>query len=49
VNNSALYSPPCVTLQKGETYQFLEGVMKAKGGEQFISQYYYQRAILIGK
>jgi hypothetical protein len=47
-NDSALYSPPCITLAKGIEYKFEEGVMTGDG-QQFISQFYYQRALTIGK
>jgi hypothetical protein len=47
-NDSALYSPPCVTLTKGIEYQFDEGKMTGNG-EKFVSQFYYQRALVTGE
>ena len=47
-NASALYSPPCVTLEKGTRYYFKEGVMIGDG-QSFVSQFYYQRALVTGK
>ncbi len=47
-NNSALYDPPTVTLIKGETYKFKEGVIKGRG-QKFHSHYSYVMALLTGK
>lgn len=47
LNKSALYDPPMVTLQKGVTYQFKEGVIT--GDDQvFHSHYSYTNAFLLG-
>jgi outer membrane biogenesis lipoprotein LolB len=49
INRSALYDPPVVTLRKGESYQFDEGVYTPKEDAQFYSKYQYLRALTIGK
>jgi hypothetical protein len=48
LNASALHDPPTVTLKKGESYQFEEGVLAGRG-QKFHSDYSYRRAIIIGK
>jgi hypothetical protein len=47
-NNSALYDPPTLTLIKGKSYQFKEGVLKGRG-QKFHSHYSYVMALLTGK
>jgi hypothetical protein len=49
INRSALYDPPVVTLSKGESYQFAEGVYTPEEDAQFYSKYQYLRALTIGK
>ena len=49
VNRSALYDPPTVTLKKGESYQFVEGVYTPENDAVFYSKYQYLRALTIGK
>ena len=49
INRSALYDPPVVTLRKGESYQFDEGVYTPKEDAKFYSKYQYLRALTIGK
>jgi len=46
-NNSALYDPPSVHLLDGVEYRFKEGVLVGRG-QQFHSQYSYERAVIIG-
>ena len=48
VNESSLYDPPTITLLPGKVYEYREGVLVGKG-QQFHSQYSYQRAVIIGK
>tara|TARA_R100000388_G_scaffold33104_1_gene25816 strand:- start:13094 stop:13345 length:252 start_codon:yes stop_codon:yes gene_type:complete len=47
-NNSALYDPPTLTLIKGKSYQFEEGVLEGRG-QKFHSHYSYVMALLTGK
>jgi len=47
-NNSALYDPPFVTLTEGKQYQFKQGTLEGRG-QRFYSQFYYKRALTIGK
>ena len=47
-NNSALYDPPTLTLIKGKSYQFKEGVIEGRG-QKFHSHYSYVMALLTGK
>jgi len=47
-NNSALYDPPTLTLVKGKTYQFKEGVIEGRG-QKLHSHYSYVMALLTGK
>lgn len=47
-NNSALYDPPTLTLIKGKSYQFKEGVLEGRG-QKFHSHYSYVMALLTGK
>ena len=47
-NNSALYDPPTLTLIKGKSYQFKEGVIEGRG-QKFHSHYSYIMALLTGK
>jgi len=47
-NNSALYDPPFVTLSEGVQYQFEQGTLEGRG-QRFYSQFYYKRALTIGK
>lgn len=47
-NNSALYDPPTLTLIKGKSYQFKEGVVEGRG-QKFHSHYSYVMALLTGK
>jgi len=48
-NASALYDPPTITLIKGRSYQFKEGVLVGREEHRFHSDYSYRRAIIIGK
>ena len=48
-NNSALYDPPTITLIKGRSYQFKEGVLVGRDEHRFHSDYSYRRAMIIGK
>lgn len=48
LNNSALYDPPTVTLIKGQTYHFEEGIVGGVG-QKFHSDYSYLRALTIGQ
>jgi len=48
INRSALYDPPVVTLRKGESYQFAEGVYTPKEDAKFYSKYQYLRALIVG-
>ena len=47
-NNSALYDPPTLTLIKGKTYQFKEGVIEGRG-QKFHSHYSYVMGLLTGR
>lgn len=47
-NDSALFDPPTVTMLPSIQYQFREGTVIGRG-QQWHSQYSYQRAIIIGK
>jgi hypothetical protein len=47
-NSSALYDPPTLTLVKGKTYQFKEGVIEGRG-QKFHSHYSYIMALITGK
>jgi len=47
-NNSALYDPPTLTLVKGKTYQFKEGVIEGRG-QKFHSHYSYVMALITGR
>ena len=47
-NNSALYDPPTLTLIKGKTYQFKEGVIEGRG-QKFHSHYSYVMALITGR
>jgi len=47
-NNSALYDPPTLTLVRGKTYQFKEGVIEGRG-QKFHSHYSYVMALITGK
>lgn len=47
LNRSALFDPPMVTLQKGQTYHFKEGDLTGSG-QVFHSDYSYQNAFLLG-
>jgi len=47
-NSSALYDPPFVTLTEGKEYQFKQGTLTGRG-QRFYSQFYYKRALTIGK
>lgn len=48
LNSSALYDPPVVTLIPGHEYQFAEGIITGTG-QKFHSDFYYLRALTIGK
>jgi len=48
VGNSALYDAPFVTLIKDKEYQFKQGTITGRG-QRFYSQFYYKRALTIGK
>ena len=48
-NASALYDPPTITLIKGRSYQFKEGVLVGRDAHRFHSDYSYRRAMIIGK
>ena len=48
-NASALYDPPTVTLIKGQSYQFKEGVLVGRKDHKFHSDYSYRRAVIIGE
>lgn len=48
LNNSALYDPPTVTLIKGQSYHFEEGIVGGVG-QKFHSDYSYLRALTIGQ
>ena len=49
VNTSALYAPPVVTMIKGESYTFKEGIYTPNQDQKFHSHYRYLRAITTGK
>ena len=49
VNRSALYDPPTVTLKKGDSYQFAEGIYTPQNDAVFYSKYQYLRALTIGR
>ena len=48
-NESALYDPPTITLNEGQTYQFKEGVLVGRKNHKFHSDYSYRRAVIIGE
>jgi len=48
-NTSALYAPPSVTMLKGESYKFKEGIFTPNKDQRFYSQWSYSRAIVIGE
>lgn len=48
LNSSALYDPPTLTLIKGKTYQFEEGVITGRG-QKLHSHYSYIMALLTGR
>ena len=49
INISALYSPPSVTMIKGESYKFKEGIFTPNKDQKFYSQWSYSRAVVIGE
>jgi hypothetical protein len=49
INISALYLPPSVTMIKGESYKFKEGIFTPNKDQKFYSQWSYSRAVVIGE
>lgn len=47
LNQSALYDPPMVSLQKGITYRFVEGDLVGRG-QFFHSDWSFQNAFMLG-